>query len=153
MEVQAVFHIYNINNNKHEHEKKNNRGERFTKIPFPTFYMGEASPHPPTPHTLDSSFGLHISHLPRMLPALRPLALRPLPFWPVALWPLGTLALWLSGPLVSGPLAPSSLSRCLHHLWQKKGRKAWLIYILGLHPLFSLGHHLPHPKTVDQKRL
>jgi hypothetical protein len=49
LEVQAVFHIYNINNNKHEHEKKNNRGERLNNIIFPHLYLGEASPHPPTP--------------------------------------------------------------------------------------------------------
>ena len=38
LEVQAVFHIYNINNNKHKHEMKNNGGEDFIKeISIPTF--------------------------------------------------------------------------------------------------------------------
>jgi hypothetical protein len=50
LEVQAVLHIYNINNNKHEHEEKNNRGERFINITFPPSTWERL--HPPTsPYT------------------------------------------------------------------------------------------------------
>jgi hypothetical protein len=83
LEAHAVFHICNINNNKLEHEIKNNKGEEYIKInSLPHLLFGSGFPHPPTPHTLDHSISLHIGHLPRRLLALRPLALRPLALWP-----------------------------------------------------------------------
>ncbi len=85
---------------------------------------------------------LHISHLPRRPPALRPLALRPLALRPLALWPFGSLAL---GSLqFEHMLAPPVAEE----------RKKGMAYIYwGLHPLYSLGHLFPHPKTCGSSRL
>jgi hypothetical protein len=44
LEVQAIFHIYNINNNKHKHKMKNNRGEDFIKNINSHLLIGSGSP-------------------------------------------------------------------------------------------------------------
>ncbi len=166
MEVQAVFHIYNINNNKQEHEKKNNRGERLINIFFPPSTWERFAPTHLLP-ILRIVWKLWMDTLDTFATCLRlsglwlsgPLLSGLWPSGPWALWLSGpqalwSLALWPFGPLALRPAAFSSLSIFLHHLWPKERRRAWLIYIFwGYIPCFHLGTSFLIPKPVDQKKL